>query len=107
MPSNDVDDSVVEDVHVPSKTAGIIEDISVGSNISIIDEARMSSDSTSDNVNEIVKSNIPAMPRKSIEFTCAEYSFMVVPTESYSSESPEFLAMIQQMALVLLLLLVI
>ena len=57
----------------------------------------MSSDSTSDDVNEIIEFKIPALPSKSIEFFCAEYSFMVVPTESYSSESPEFLAIIQQM----------
>jgi len=39
-------------------------------------------------VNEIVESNIPAVPRKSFEFPCVEYSFMIVPTESYSSEPP-------------------
>jgi len=39
---DDVDDSkVVEDVYVLFKTASIIEDISVGSNTSIIDEVHM------------------------------------------------------------------
>ena len=57
----------------------------------------MSSDSTSDDMNEIVEPNIPAVPSKSIEFPYSEYTFMVVPTESNSSESPDFLAMIQQM----------
>jgi len=41
----------------------------------------MSSDSISDDVDEIVKANIPAVPSKSFEFSCAEYSFMIVPTE--------------------------
>ena len=37
MLSDDVDDSkIVEDVHVPSKTVSIIEDISVGSNIQLL-----------------------------------------------------------------------
>jgi len=56
----------------------------------------MSSDSTSDDV-EIVKVNIHVQPSKLIEFSCLEYTFMVVPTESYSSESPDFLAIIQEM----------
>ena len=39
VPSDDVDDSkAIEDVHVPSKTASIIEDISVVSNTPIIDD---------------------------------------------------------------------
>jgi len=38
--SNDVDDSkVIKNVHVPFKTANIIEDIAVGSDTSIIDES--------------------------------------------------------------------
>ena len=57
----------------------------------------MSSDSTSDDVNEIVESNIPALPSTSIEFPCPEYTFMVVPTVSYFSESPEFFFRIQEM----------
>jgi len=28
--------------------------------------------------------------------SCIDYDFMVIPTDSFSSESPEFLAMIQQ-----------
>ena len=35
------------------------------------------------------------MPNKSFEFSCAEDSFMFVPTESYFSESLEFFVMIQ------------
>jgi len=57
----------------------------------------MSSDSIIDEENKIVESNIPAVPSKLIEIPCPEYAFMVVPTESYLSESPEFLAKIQQM----------
>ena len=91
--SNDVDDSkVVEDVHVPSKVANIIKDITVDFGTPIFDEIHVSSVSTSDDMNEIVESNnIPAVPRKSFEFSCDEYSFMVIPTESYPSESPELL----------------
>ena len=49
--SDDVDDSkVVENVHVPSITASIIENISVGSDTLIIDEVHIYSDSTNDNV---------------------------------------------------------
>ena len=56
MPSGDVDDSkVVENVHVPSNSASIIDYISVGSDTPIINEVNMSSDSTSDGVNEIVE----------------------------------------------------
>ena len=59
--SDDVDDSkVAEDVHAPSKAASVIEDITVGSDTPIIDEIHMSSDSTSDDVNEIVELNMPA-----------------------------------------------
>ena len=56
----------------------------------------VSFDSTSYDVNETLESNIPAMPNKSFEFPCAYYGFMVVPTELSSSESSEFLVMIQQ-----------
>jgi len=48
-------------------------------------------------VDEIVEPNTTAVPSKSFEFSCAEYSFMVVPIDSSSSESSEFLVMIQQM----------
>jgi len=48
----------------------------------------------------IVTSKRPA------ESPCVDYGFMVVPTESFSSELSEFLVMIQQVVLVLPLLLV-
>jgi len=84
VPNDDVDDSkVVEDVHIPSKTASIIEDISVGFITPIIDEVHMSSDGTNDDVDELVEPNIPAVPSKSFEFSCAEYSFMIIPIESF------------------------
>jgi len=54
------------------------------------------SDSTNDKVDEIVKSNILVEPSKSFKFPCANYRFMVVPTELSLNESSEFLAMIQQ-----------
>jgi len=95
--SNDVDNSkVVEDVHVPPKTASIFKDITVDFSTPMFDEIHVSSDSTSDDLNEIVESNIPTVQRMSFEFSCVEYSFMVFPIESYPSESPEFLTMIQQ-----------
>jgi len=98
VPSDDVNDSkVIENVHVSPKTASIIEDISVGSNAQIISEIRMSSYSTSDDMNEIVEVNIPVKPSKSIEFSYPGYIFMVIPTESYFIESPEFLVVIQEM----------
>ena len=40
--------------------ASIIKDIAVGSDTPIIDEIHMSSDSTSDDVDEIVELNTPA-----------------------------------------------
>ena len=44
MSSNDIDNSkVVEDVHVPPKTASIIENNSVNSDTPIIDEIHVSS----------------------------------------------------------------
>ena len=95
VPSDDVDDSkVIEGVHVSSKTANIIEDITVDFGTLIFDEVHVSSDSTSDDENKIVKSNKPTVPSKSLEFLCAEYSFMVVLIESCSSESPKFLTII-------------
>ena len=54
----------------------------------------MSSDSTNNDVNEIVEPNTPTMPNKPFESPCAEYSFMVVPIDSSFSESPEFLVKI-------------
>ena len=46
-------------------------------------------DCISDDVNEIVESNIPTEPSKSFELLCADYEFMVV-----TIESSELLAMI-------------
>ena len=97
MLCDNIDDSkVVEDVHAPSKASSIIDDISVGSDTPIIYEVHMSSDGTSDDMNELVEPNILAVLSKSFEFPCAEYSFMIVPIESYSSEALEFFAMIQR-----------
>jgi len=59
VPSDNVDDSkVVEDVHVPSKTASIIEDISLGSDTTII-EGHASYENTSGVVDAIVESGTP------------------------------------------------
>jgi len=75
VPSDDVDDSkVVDDAHIFPKTASIIEDITVGFGTLNFYEAHVSSDSTSDDVNEIVESKIPTLPSKSIKFSCAEYN---------------------------------
>ena len=80
VPTDDIDDSnVIKDVHVPSKTASIIKDIVVDSDTPIIDEVHMSSDSTSDDLDEIVKSNTQTMPSKLFEFPFAEYNFMIGP----------------------------
>ena len=57
----------------------------------------MSSDSASDDMDEIVESNIPSMPNQSFEPPYAEYSFIVIPIDSSFGESPEFLIKIQQM----------
>jgi len=78
----------VEDVHVPPETASIIQDISVCSDTSIIDEVCMSSDSTIDDGDGIVEANIPTVPSKSFEFSSAKYSFMVVPTYWPKGPSP-------------------
>ena len=56
----------------------------------------LSYDSISDDVDEIVKPNTAAMPSKLFEFSCVEYTFMVVPINSSFWESPEFLAKVQQ-----------
>ena len=56
----------------------------------------MSSDSASDVVDEIVESKMPTMPCNPFESPCTEDSFMVVPIDSFFSESSEFLAKIQQ-----------
>jgi len=56
----------------------------------------MSSDSTNNDVDEIVESYIPTEPSKSFEFSCVDYGYMIIPTELSSSESSKFLVMIQQ-----------
>ena len=63
----------------------------------IIDEIDVSSNSTSDDVDEIFESNILAMPSKLFEFTCANYEFMVISSELSPNKSSEFFAMNQQM----------
>jgi len=54
----------------------------------------MSSDSSSDDVDEIVAPNTTIIPYKLVESPYAGYSFMVVPTDSSFRESSEFLAKI-------------
>ena len=73
VPSDDAEDlKVVEDVHVSSKTGSLIEDISVGFDTLIIDVIHMSSESTSDDVDEIVEPNTPSMLSKLFEFPYAD-----------------------------------
>jgi len=97
MLTGDVDDSkVVENVHVFSKTASIVEDITINSDTPIIDEIRTSSGSVTDDVNEIVEPNTITLPSKPFESLCVEYSFMVVSIDSSFRELPEFFVMIQQ-----------
>jgi len=74
--------------------ASIVEDILVDSDTPIIDEVHISFDSISNDVDEIIESNIPVLSSKSFEFSCADYEFMVVPAKLSSSESSEFLVMI-------------
>jgi len=54
----------------------------------IIDETQMSSDSVSNDVNVKVESNTTTVPSKPVESPRAEYSFMIVPTDSSFGESP-------------------
>jgi len=90
--TDDVDDSkVTEEFHVPSKTLIIIEDTSVCADTLVNDEIHMSSDSVSDDVDEIVESNTPTVPSQSFKSPCVEYSFMVVPIDSSLRESTKFL----------------
>ena len=57
VPSDTVDDSkVVENVHVPSKTASIIEDMLVGSDTLIIEEGHACYEGTSEVVNATAES---------------------------------------------------
>ena len=48
----------------------------------------MSSDSVSNDVNVKVESNTTTVPSKPVESLRAEYSFMIVPTDSSFGESP-------------------
>jgi len=90
--SDNVDDSkVIENVNILPEIINIVEDALVDSGTPIIDEVHVSSDSTNNGVDEIVESNIPAVPSKSFEFSCADYGFIVVPVELTFSESSEFL----------------
>jgi len=60
VPNDDVDNSkVIENVHVPSTAASIIEDKSVGIDTSIIEEDHASYEGTSEVVNVIVESDTP------------------------------------------------
>ena len=60
VPSDDVDDSkVVEDVHISSKIASIIEYISVSSNTPIIEEGHASYEGASEVVDAIVEFGTP------------------------------------------------
>jgi len=96
--SDNVDDSkVVEGVNILSEITNIVENTLIDSGTLIVDKVHVSSNRTTDDVDEIVESNIPAMPSKSFEFSCVNYEFMVVPAKLSSSESSEFLVMIQQM----------
>ena len=54
VPSDDVRDQRVEDVHIPFKTISIIEDISVDSDILILDEGHASYEGTSKVMDAIV-----------------------------------------------------
>ena len=68
VPIDDVDDpKVVENVQVLYKTISIIEYITVGFDTVIIDEARMSSDSASNDVNVKVEPNTTTIPSKPVE----------------------------------------
>jgi len=63
VPSDNIDDSkVVEDVNILPEITSIIEDTLVDSGTSINDEIHVSFDSTSDEVDEIVESNISTVP---------------------------------------------
>jgi len=60
VPSNNVDNSnIVEDIHVSSKTASVIEDISLVLAYRLLIEVHMSSNSTIDDVNKIIEPNTP------------------------------------------------
>jgi len=78
------------------KTVTIIENLTVNSDILIIDGIHVTSDGASNDVNEVVEPNKLTVPSKPLESPYAEYSFMVVPIDSSFSESTEFLIKIQQ-----------
>ena len=60
VPNDDVDDlKVIEVVYIPSKTASIIEDISVDSNTQIIEKSYVSYEDTSGVVGTKVESGTP------------------------------------------------
>ena len=104
VPTDDVDDSkVIEEVHVPSKTLSIIEDTSVCADTLVNNEIYMSSDSASNDVDEIVESNTTIMPSKPFESPCAEYSFMVVSINSSFRGHLNFLPKSNRWLLILLL----
>ena len=82
MPSDNVDGSkFIKNVSILLQIISIVEDKLVDFGTPIIDEVHMSSDSTSDDVDKIAESNIPTVPSKSFEFSCAEYECMVIPAE--------------------------
>ena len=93
MPSDNVGNSKVdENVNILPEITRIVEDVLVDFDTSIIDEIHMPSNSTIDDVDEIVESNISAVPSKSFEFPYVDYRFVIVPVELSSSESPESLS---------------
>jgi len=93
--SDNVDDSkVVEDVNILPEITSNVEDTLVDSGTLIIEEVHVSSNRTSDDVDELVESNMHAIPSKSFRFSCADYDFIVVPIKCSSSESSEFFTMI-------------
>ena len=99
---DEADDSkVVEDAQISSKTVNIIEDIAVDSDALIIDEIYMSFDSANDDVDEIVEPNTPTVSSQPFESPCAEYSFIVIPIDSFFRESPKFLAKVSRWFLII------
>ena len=73
VPNDIVDLKVVEDVNTLPEITSIVENILVDSSTSIINEVHVSSDGTSDDVDEIIESNILTVPSKLFEFSCADY----------------------------------
>jgi len=73
VPNDNVDDlTVLEDVNTLPEITSIVKDTLVDFGTSIIDKVHVSSDGTSDDVDEIVASNISVVPNKSFEFPCAD-----------------------------------